>query len=164
MKQNTNSTFQENIFEVVFQISPTFFRPEQNRYQIADDNFKHKTRVVCVLFHVNYVSVISSQCVSDICMHHEYRFVKIIFLNLPNNSAHKGLLESKWNAWLWPFRIYQINQAIAINRPSAWVLLQLVGVTVGVSGKFISTLPWEIYRDFHMTGHPIVNSLIFQSN
>ena len=41
------------------------------------------------------------------------------------------------------FGYTKINQAIATNTPSALVLLQLIGVTVGVSGTriSISTLP-----------------------
>ena len=90
-----------------------------------------------------------------ICKNHIFIF--------PNNSAHRGSLKSKWNAWLrQAFLVYQINEAIATNMPSAWVSLQLIGVTVGVSGISISTLPLESCREFDMMGHPVGNSLVFQ--
>ena len=55
----------------------------------------------------------------------------------------------------------QKNQAIATDTPSAWVSFQLIGVTLGVSGISISTLPLESCRDFDMMGHPVGNSLVF---
>ena len=148
-----NSIYQENAFYVVFKISPTFSGLNKIATRQLQTTISSTTHAV---------SVISSHCPSDICMRREWIFVKIISLYLPNNSALRGLSKSKWNAWFrQAFLVYQINQAIASDTPSAWVSFQLIGVTLGVSGISISTLPLESCRDFDMMGHPVGNSLVF---